>query len=69
MWEARFERFPENTPISKEYYLLRSIFEERFPSEAALNTVPKGFSMRLDGSADHPYVWPTPSWAHNLGTG
>lgn len=41
MWEARASRFPEHTPSTREYYLLRSIFEEQFPSRCALETVPK----------------------------
>lgn len=41
MWEARASRFPEHTPNTREYYLLRSIFEEHFPSQQALATVPK----------------------------
>lgn len=60
-WEARFERFPEHTPINKEYYLLRSIFEERFPSQAALNTVPKGLSIAC--STPEAVSW-DPEWAN-----
>ena len=41
MWEGRAERFPEHTPNTREYYLLRSIFEEQFPSKQAMATVPK----------------------------
>ena len=41
MWASRSERFPEETPSTREYYLLRSIFEEHFPSKSALETVPK----------------------------
>ncbi len=41
MWEDRANRFPEHTPNTREYYLLRSIFEEQFPSKQALATVPK----------------------------
>ncbi len=33
-------RFPINTPMSKEEYLYRSIFEEHFPSDAAASCVP-----------------------------
>ena len=39
-WQKRAVRFPTHTPTTKEYYLLRSIFEDHFPSEAALRTVP-----------------------------
>jgi asparagine synthase (glutamine-hydrolysing) len=34
------ERFPVNTPMNKEEYYYRSIFEEHFPSESAAKTVP-----------------------------
>ena len=40
MWAQRGKRFPEHTPSTREYYLLRSIFEEHFPSPQALATVP-----------------------------
>ena len=45
MFDARSERFPEHTPVNKEYYLLRSIFEEHYPHKSALDTVPKGVSI------------------------
>lgn len=32
-------RFPYNTPRTKEAYYIRSIFEEHFPQQAALETV------------------------------
>lgn len=41
---ARF-RFPANTPRTKEAYLYRSLFEERFPSEQAVACVPEGPSI------------------------
>ena len=41
MWEDRANRFPEHMPNTREYYLLRSIFEEQFPSKQAMATVPK----------------------------
>jgi hypothetical protein len=41
MWAARAQRFPQHTPATREYYLLRSIFETHFPSPSALATVPK----------------------------
>ena len=34
------ERFPINTPMNKEEYYYRSIFEEHFPSESAARCVP-----------------------------
>lgn len=34
------ERFPINTPMNKEEYYYRSIFEEHFPSESAVRSVP-----------------------------
>ena len=33
-------RFPINTPMNKEEYFYRSIFEEHFPSRTAAKTVP-----------------------------
>ncbi|MFR9620593.1 MAG: asparagine synthase B [Rikenellaceae bacterium] len=38
--ERAAERFPINTPRNKEEYYYRSIFEEHFPSDAAVSTVP-----------------------------
>ncbi len=38
-------RFPENTPNTKEAYMYRSIFEEHFPSISASRTVPGGPSI------------------------
>lgn len=38
--EHAAERFPINTPLSKEEYYYRSIFEEHFPSESAARSVP-----------------------------
>jgi hypothetical protein len=61
MWDGRFARFPEHTPVNKEYYLLRSIFEERFPSAAALHTVPKGLSVAC--STPEAVCW-DPTWAN-----
>ena len=40
MWAQRAQRFPRHTPTTREYYLLREIFEEHFPSQHALDTVP-----------------------------
>ncbi len=34
------ERFPINSPLNKEEYYYRSIFEEHFPSESAAKSVP-----------------------------
>jgi asparagine synthase (glutamine-hydrolysing) len=38
-------RFPHNTPTTKEGYRYRKIFEEFFPGEAAEKTVPGGKSI------------------------
>lgn len=38
-------RFPINTPLTKEAYFYRSIFERHFPSEAAVRCVPQGPSV------------------------
>lgn len=40
-WAARAERFPEEAPKTREYYLLRAIFQKHFPSKSAYNTVPR----------------------------
>ncbi|MBQ0022456.1 MAG: asparagine synthase B [Prevotellaceae bacterium] len=39
------ERFPINTPMNKEEYYYRSIFEEHFPSESAAKSVPHEASV------------------------
>lgn len=39
------ERFPINTPLCKEEYYYRSIFEENFPSESAARSVPHEASV------------------------
>lgn len=39
------ERFPINTPMNKEEYYYRSIFEEHFPSESAIRSVPSAPSV------------------------
>ena len=39
-FEAAAKRFPVNTPLNKEEYYYRSIFEEFFPSESAAACVP-----------------------------
>jgi len=39
------ERFPINTPLNKEEYYYRSIFEEHFPSESAAKSVPHEASV------------------------
>ena len=38
-------RFPVNTPDTKEGYLYRAIFDELFPLESAVRTVPSGKSV------------------------
>lgn len=45
MFEAAAYRFPINTPMTKEAYYYRSIFEEHFPSEQAARCVPHGKSV------------------------
>lgn len=39
LFDARAHRFPENTPVTKEGYLYRSIFETHFPGRAAVEAV------------------------------
>lgn len=38
-------RFPVNTPLTKEAYLYRSIFESHFPGDHTVNLVPEGPSI------------------------
>lgn len=45
MFESASNRFPHNTPTTKEGYRYRMIFEEHFPGEAAERTVPGGKSI------------------------
>ena len=45
------ERFPLNTPETKEAFLYRRIFEELFPGEAAARTVPGGKSIACSSPA------------------
>jgi asparagine synthase (glutamine-hydrolysing) len=45
MFQNATYRFPENTPISKEAYYYRSIFEEHYPQISAVRTVPGGPSI------------------------
>lgn len=43
--EHAAERFPINTPLCKEEYFYRSIFEEHFPSDSAAKSVPHEASV------------------------
>ncbi len=43
--EHAAERFPINTPLNKEEYYYRCIFEEHFPSESAAKSVPHEASV------------------------
>ena len=45
MMEHAAERFPVNTPMNKEEYYYRSIFEEHFPSRSAALSVPHEASV------------------------
>ncbi|KAL7559493.1 hypothetical protein ACA910_010307 [Epithemia clementina (nom. ined.)] len=45
MFSTAKNRFPHNTPTTKEGYRYRMIFEEMFPGEAAEKTVPGGKSI------------------------
>ena len=49
------ERFPINTPMNKEEYYYRSIFEEYFPSESAARSVPSVPSVAC--STAEALVW------------
>ena len=45
LFEAAAFRFPINTPLTKEAYFYRAIFEEHFPLESAARCVPYGKSV------------------------
>lgn len=45
MFANAANRFPHNTPTTKEGYRYRMIFEKLFPGEAAEKTVPGGKSI------------------------
>jgi asparagine synthase (glutamine-hydrolysing) len=49
------KRWPFNTPLSKEAYRYRDIFEEAFPSEEAARTVPGGKSIAC--STERAMAW------------
>jgi asparagine synthase (glutamine-hydrolysing) len=59
-FDARADRFPVAPPTTKEYYLLRSLFEAHYPSRCALDTVPKGLSIAC--STPEAVGW-DPDWA------
>lgn len=42
---AAQHRYPDNTPRTKESYYYRTIFEQHFPTKAAVDTVPGGPSV------------------------
>lgn len=53
-WIARAEIYPHNTPISKESFLYRELFEEHFPGRSKLIPhfwMPKGVEECMDPSA------------------
>ncbi|MBP5717075.1 MAG: asparagine synthase B [Bacteroidales bacterium] len=45
MMEEAADRFPVNTPMNKEEYYYRAIFEQHFPSNTAARTVPHEASV------------------------
>jgi len=59
MWEARELRFPNDPPRTREYYLLRTIFEGHFRHPSALATVPRGLSIAC--STPEALKW-DPEW-------
>ena len=58
-FDRRFSRFEVNPPNTKEYYLLRSIFEEFYPEKWCLETVPFGKSIAC--STPEAAEW-DPTW-------
>ena len=63
---ARAERFPDDPPETKEYYLLRSLFEEAFANklESASATVPRGRSIAC--STPEALAWKE-EWMNSAG--
>jgi len=57
MFASAKNRFPHNTPTTKEGYRYRMIFEEIFPGEAAERTVPGGKSIAC--STERAMRWDT----------
>lgn len=55
MFASAANRFPHNTPTTKEGYRYRMIFEEFFPGEAAEKTVPGGKSIAC--STERAMAW------------
>lgn len=59
MWASKAQRFPVDPPRTREYYLLRSWFEEQFKSKNALETVPRELSIAC--STPEAIEW-DPEW-------
>lgn len=55
MFASAANRFPHNTPTTKEAYRYRMIFEEFFPGDAAEKTVPGGKSIAC--STERAMAW------------
>jgi asparagine synthase (glutamine-hydrolysing) len=60
----RAARFPKNPPETKEYYYLRSLFEQYYPEPCALDTVPFGKSIAC--STPEAVCW-DPEWEKSTG--
>ena len=59
-FEARYDRWgDDDTPETKEYYLLRHLFEEHYPDRCARETVPNGKSIAC--STPEAVAW-YPEW-------
>jgi len=61
---ARVTRFPFNPPETKEYYMLRTLFDEFFPDKSALDSVPTGKSIAC--STPEAVAW-DPTWMKSTG--
>ena len=55
MFSSAANRFPHNTPTTKEGYRYRMIFEEMFPGDAAEKTVPGGKTIAC--STERAMAW------------
>ena len=62
-FSLRHERFPDETPQTKEYYFLRSMFEKYYPGQHAVETIPDGRSIAC--STPEAMAW-KPEWQSQL---
>lgn len=59
VWATRFDRFPVDTPRSKEYFILRTFFHNTFTNPFSIGTVATGLSIAC--STPEAVSW-DPAW-------